>query len=49
MTPDALFQIASPLALAGWAVLALSPLAPRTADRFAGLAIPALFASPTPR
>ena len=44
MTPDALFQITGPLALAGWAVLALSPLAPRTADRISGLAIPLIFA-----
>ena len=49
MTPDALFQLANPLALTGWAVLALAPLAPRAADRIAGLAIPALSRSPTPR
>jgi hypothetical protein len=42
MTPDTLFQLANPLALAGWIVLALSPLAPRAADRIAGLAIPAV-------
>ena len=42
MTPDSLFQFANPLAVAGWAVLALAPLAPRLADRIAGLAIPAL-------
>ena len=40
MTPDTLFQIANPLALAGWIVLALSPLAPRAADLVAGYAIP---------
>jgi hypothetical protein len=34
------FQIANTLALAGWAVLALSPVSPRWADRIAGLAIP---------
>ena len=39
---DVLFQVANPLALAGWLVLALSPLAPRLADRLAGLAIPTL-------
>lgn len=44
MTADSLFQIANPLAMLGWAVLALAPLAPRSADRIAGLAIPALFA-----
>ena len=44
MTPDSLFQLSSPLALAGWAVLALSPLAPKSADLIAGLAIPALLA-----
>jgi Domain of unknown function (DUF4281) len=43
MTPDTLFQLANPLALAGWAVLAVAPLTPRLADRVAGLAIPALF------
>lgn len=40
MTPDALFQIANPLALVGWIALALSPLAPRAADALAGYAIP---------
>ena len=45
MTPDLLFQVANPLALAGWAVLALAPLAPRAADRIAGLAIPALLST----
>jgi hypothetical protein len=29
MSPDALFQIANPLALTGWLALVLSPLAPR--------------------
>jgi hypothetical protein len=42
MTPDSLFQLANPLALAGWAVLALSPLAPRAADLLAGFVIPTL-------
>jgi len=42
MTPDSLFQLANPLALAGWAVLALSPLAPRSANLVAGLVIPTL-------
>lgn len=40
MTPDALFQIANPLALLGWVALALSPLAPRAADAVAGTVIP---------
>jgi hypothetical protein len=43
MTPDDLFQLANPLALTGWAVLALAPLLPGAADRIAGLLIPALF------
>ena len=42
--PHALFQMTGPLALMGWLALVLSPLAPRLADRLAGLAIPALFA-----
>lgn len=42
MTPQALFQIANPLALLGWIALAASPLAPRIVDRVAGYAIPAL-------
>jgi hypothetical protein len=40
MTPDALFQIANPLALLGWIALALSPLAPRAALAVSGVAIP---------
>jgi hypothetical protein len=40
MTPDTLFQIANPLALAGWIALALSPLAPRAAQFIAGRAVP---------
>jgi hypothetical protein len=42
MIPDSLFQLASPLAMTGWLVLALSPLAPRWADRIGGFAIPIL-------
>lgn len=42
MSPDSLFQIANPLAMIGWLCLALSPLAPRWADRIGGFAIPAL-------
>jgi hypothetical protein len=39
MPPDQLFQIANPLALAGWLALAASPLAPRIAEGVA-IAIP---------
>lgn len=42
MTPDALFQLANPLALAGWLVLLASPWIPRWSDRISGLLIPAL-------
>ena len=42
MTPDTLFQIANPLAMLGWITLALSPLAPRWADRIGGFLIPAI-------
>jgi hypothetical protein len=42
MTPDTLFQIANPLAMTGWLALALSPLAPRAATLYAGLAVPAV-------
>ena len=42
MPTDTLFQTANMLALAGWLVLALSPLSPRWSDRIAGLAIPAV-------
>ena len=40
MNPDTLFQLANPLALAGWLALAFSPLAPRLAQRVAGLFVP---------
>ena len=42
MSPDTLFQYASPLAMIGWIILALSPLAPRWADRIGGYIIPAI-------
>lgn len=42
MPPDALFQIPNPLAMTGWLALALSPLAPRAATLYAGLAVPAV-------
>jgi Domain of unknown function (DUF4281) len=41
MPPDQLFQIANPLALAGWLALAAAPLAPRVAQAVA-IAIPLL-------
>lgn len=42
MTPDALFQIANPLALLGWVALVLSPFAPRVALIVAGVVVPLL-------
>ena len=42
MTPDALFQLASPLALLGWLALLVSPLVPRAAQAVAAAAIPLL-------
>ena len=39
MSPDLIFQIANPLAMMGWAALALAPLAPRVAQAVA-IAIP---------
>jgi hypothetical protein len=44
MTPEAMFQIANPIALLGWAALLLAPLAPRFVDRLADLIIPMLMA-----
>jgi Domain of unknown function (DUF4281) len=44
MTADTLFQIANPIPLIGWALLALSPLFPRLADIVAGLIIPLIMA-----
>lgn len=44
MTPDALFQVANPLVLLGWAALLSSPLWPRAADRVATLLVPGLLA-----
>ncbi len=40
--PETLFQIANITALAGWLVLLVSPLFPKTADWISGLAIPLL-------
>lgn len=42
MQPDTIFQVANPLALAGWAALLASPLVPRLADLVAGAIIPLL-------
>ena len=40
MNPDALFQVANPIALVGWIALALSPLAPRALGLLAGTVVP---------
>lgn len=45
MSPEALFSLTGPLALAGWLALILSPLAPRAALTLAGLAIPLLLST----
>lgn len=45
MTPDALFQLANPLALLGWLALVLSPVAPRVTQLFAGLLMPLLLSA----
>jgi hypothetical protein len=42
MSPDGLFQIANPIALAGWLALALSPVAPRLLGFLGGALIPLL-------
>jgi ABA DEFICIENT 4-like len=44
MSLDAIFQLCTTTALAGWVVLLASPIAPTLADRVAGLLIPALLA-----
>jgi hypothetical protein len=44
MTLDAIFQLCTTAALAGWVVLLASPIAPTLADRVSGLLIPALLA-----
>ena len=40
MSPDALFQIANPLALSGWVALAASPLRPQALTLYAGRIVP---------
>jgi hypothetical protein len=42
MTPDQLFQLASPIAILGWLALTGAPLAPRLAQAVAAVAIPLL-------
>lgn len=44
MTPETLFTLANPLALAGWAVLIAAPFAPKAADLIAGTVIPLVMA-----
>lgn len=44
MSPEAMFQIANPIALLGWAALLLAPLAPRLVDTITHLIIPMLMA-----
>jgi hypothetical protein len=45
MTPAQLFQIANPLAMAAWIVLAAWPRSHRTPQLVAGVAVPLLFAA----
>lgn len=45
MTPDALFQIANPLAMAGWLALLIGPLMPRLSQFVAGIAVPAVLSA----
>ncbi|KGF68022.1 hypothetical protein LL06_19105 [Hoeflea sp. BAL378] len=42
MPPETLFQIANPVAMAGWLALAISPFAPRPTLIAAGLVVPVL-------
>lgn len=44
MSLDTVFHLCTKTALAGWLVLLASPLAPKAADRVAGLVIPLLLA-----
>jgi hypothetical protein len=44
MTPEAMFQIANPIALLGWAALLLAPFAPRFVHMIAHVIIPMLMA-----
>jgi Domain of unknown function (DUF4281) len=42
MPPEALFQIANPIAMCGWIALTFAPFAPRITDAVAALVIPML-------
>jgi Domain of unknown function (DUF4281) len=42
MTPDAMFQIANPIAMLGWVALIFAPFAPRLSDLSAAVIIPLL-------
>jgi Domain of unknown function (DUF4281) len=42
MTPEAMFQIANPIAMLGWIALTFAPFAPRITDLIADLIIPML-------
>jgi predicted ferric reductase len=44
MSPDAAFQLANPLAMAGWLLLLVAPRARWTAPLVTGVVMPALFA-----
>ena len=44
MTPEAMFQIANPVAMLGWNALIFAPLAPRITDLIANFIIPMLMA-----
>jgi hypothetical protein len=45
MSPETLFQVANPLAMAGWLMLVAHPLAPRLVAPVAGLVIPAILST----
>jgi hypothetical protein len=45
MSADFLFQVANPIALAGWVALAFSPLAPRVLGLLGGTAVPMLLST----
>lgn len=45
MSPDAIFQVANPLALLGWSALLASPFLPRFAEITAGTIIPLLLST----
>lgn len=44
MNPDAIFQVANPFVLLGWAALLFSPFWPRVADGVATLLVPGVLA-----